>query len=55
MQSDFLLNVRIKLENNFTLICTSLSTCENKLFLIKLKSQNIAIDLRQRVQKKNKH
>ena len=45
----FPLNVKVKLKGNFSLICTFLNTYENKLFLIKLKPQNIVIDLRHHV------
>ena len=53
MQSHFPLNVKIKLENNFPLSCSFLNTFKNSLYLIKLRSENIAIDLRHHVQKKN--
>ena len=43
---------KIKLENNFSFISTFLNTFEKELFLIKLESQNIIIDLLYRVQKK---
>ena len=55
MDSHFPLNVKIKLRSNFPLICMFLNNFENKLFLIKLKSRNIIIDLRHHVHKKKKH
>ena len=36
----FRLNLRVKLEGNFCLICTFLNTFEKKLFLIEIKQQN---------------
>ena len=45
------LSVKIKLEGNFSFICTLLNGFENKLCLIKLKPENIVTDLRHRVQK----
>ena len=40
MDSHFPLNVKIKLESNFSLNCTFLNSFENKLFLITIKPQN---------------
>ena len=40
MDSHFPLNVKIKLESNFSLNCTFLNSFENKLFLIAIKPQN---------------
>ena len=42
----FPLNVAINLESNFSLVRAFINTFENTLFLIKLKPQNIVIDLR---------
>ena len=55
MDSRITLNVKIKLESNFSLICMFLNTFKNKLFLIKLKQLKIVIHLYHHVQKKKKH
>ena len=54
MVTHFPLNVKIKLETNFSLICAFLHNFENKS-LIKLKQQNIVIDLNHRAEKKKEH
>ena len=54
MDSHFSLLVEIKLESKFSLICMFLNTFESKLFLIKLKPQNIIIDFCHCVQTRKK-
>ena len=52
MDFRFPLDAKIKLENNFSFICTFLNTFEKELLLLKLKPHNIINDLPHCVQKK---